>query len=93
MEWSKFWPLWLQKNLRNLSSMKYQWLILLYLPVIFGIFEGRWVEDVWVSLIPVEVGLGFLFGSFLTVFSIRIYAKTKLTEDSDGFYEGEEGME
>jgi len=78
-----FWDAWIQKLLRNIASMKYQWLLLLYIPVVYGMFEGKWINNNWISIIPIEIGLGFLFGSFLTVFTMRIYAKTKLTEEND----------
>ena len=77
-----FWDLWLQKMFRNLASVKYQWMLLIYLPVIWGMFNlvpgtiEPWISDV--------VGLSFLGGGFITLATCRIIAKTKLTEDGDG---------
>ena len=34
-----FWDLWLQKIFRNLASMKFQWMLLLYVPVVWGMFN------------------------------------------------------
>ena len=89
MEWKTFWPLFWQKVLRNFASMKYQWLLLLYAPIIYGMFSGRWIDGKWVSKIGTIEGLSYLGGAFVTVLSIRIYAKTQLCETPKEFYEGE----
>lgn len=78
-----FWDLWIQKIFRNLASMKFQWLLLLYVPVIWGMFHT--IPDVipkvpWIS--PKE-GLAFLGGGFVTLALGRIYAKTKLKDNSN----------
>ena len=83
--WSyKFWGLVAQKLVRNLSSMKFQMLLLLYIPVIYGMFDGKWVNDVWVAKISAETGLAFLGGGYITLALGRIYAQTKLKENGNG---------
>ena len=81
----EFWDLWIQKMFRNVASVKYQWMILIYLPVIWGMFHlipgtnVPWIDD--------KVGLAFLGGGFITLATCRIIAKTKLTEE-DGKHLG-----
>lgn len=79
----KFWDLFAQKLLRNLASMKFQWLMLLYIPIVWGMFQGKWVENIWVAKIPPSLGLGLLGGGFVTLALGRIYAQTKLKENDD----------
>ena len=83
MIWNRFWRLWLQKVIKNLSSMKFQWMLLLYIPVIYGMFSGEWVENKWISKITPEVGLTFLGGGFVTLAGTRLYAKTRIQEPDD----------
>jgi hypothetical protein len=78
-----FWDLWVQKILRNFASIKYQMLILLYVPIIYGMFQGKWVDDVWVAKISATVGLAFLGGGYVTLALGRIYAQTRLKEAED----------
>lgn len=82
-----FWDLWLQKILRNFASMKFQILMLLYIPIIYGMFDGRWVENVWVSKVSAVVGLSFLGGGYVTLALGRMYAPTNLQEldEDDGY--------
>ena len=75
-----FWDLWIQKIFRNVASIKFQMLILLYIPIIYGIFDGRWVSNAWVSKISPTTGLTFLGGGYVTLALGRIYAKTRLQE-------------
>jgi len=82
MKWSDFWKLWVQKLLRNLASMKFQWLLLLYIPTIYGMFQGKWLANTWVAKISPTLGLSFLGGGFVTLALGRIYAQTKLKDDS-----------
>lgn len=68
-----------QKIFRNIASVKYQWLLLLYVPVIYGMFhEGLKSGEPWIS--P-ALGLGFLGGGFITLATSRLIANTKLHED------------
>jgi O-antigen/teichoic acid export membrane protein len=83
---STFWDLWVQKLLRNVASVKYQWLLFLYIPVIWGMFHLKppvppaVVGDPWISA---SVGLTFLGGGFITLATTRIIARTKLTENGN----------
>jgi hypothetical protein len=75
-----FWDLFLQKCFRNVASVKYQWMLLLYVPVIWGMFHiNEKTSQPWISA---AVGLGFLGGGFITLATTRIIARTKLREDS-----------
>lgn len=76
-----FWDLWLMKIFRNIASVKYQWMVLMYIPVIYGMFhvpEGK--TD---PIISATAGLTFLGGGFITLATSRIIARTKLTEDNN----------
>jgi len=78
-----FWDLWLQKIFRNFASVKYQWLTLLYIPIIWGMFNT--IPDVkplerWIS--P-TLGLSFIGGGFITLALGRIYTRTSLKESDD----------
>lgn len=75
-----FWDLWFQKIFRNMASIKFQMLLLIYVPIIYGMFEGKWVNNAWTSKIPATIGLGFLGGGYVTLALGRIYAKTRLKE-------------
>jgi len=78
-----FWDLWVQKIFRNLASMKFQWLLLLYVPVIWGMFHIIPNTTPPAPWIPAATGLGFLGGGFVTLALGRIYAKTKLKENGN----------
>jgi hypothetical protein len=76
-----FWDFFLQKCFRNIASVKYQWMLFLYIPTIWGMFNlNPKTEEPWISA---TLGLGFLGGGFITLATSRIIAKTKLTEDDD----------
>jgi len=77
---SNFWDLWFQKLFRNIASVKYQWLILLYVPVIYGMFNYKpdiTPPETWIS--P-NLGLAFLGGGFITLALGRIIANSRLCE-------------
>lgn len=77
-----FWDLWLQKVFRNFASMKFQWLVLLYVPVIWGMFNTpAGGKEPWISA---SVGLTFLGGGFVTLATSRIIARTSLTNGTNG---------
>ena len=80
-----FWDLWIQKIFRNIASVKYQWMVLIYLPVIWGMFHL--VPGTTLPWISDTVGLAFLGGGFITLATCRIIAKTKLTEDNKNLKE------
>ena len=76
-----FWDLWIQKLLRNVASVKYQWLFYLYVPVIYGMFhEGLTEGQPWISA---TLGLSFLGGGFITLATSRLIANTNLRVCSD----------
>lgn len=76
-----FFDLWLQKIFRNFASVKYQWMLLLYVPIIVGMFtEGFKAGEPFISA---ALGLSFLGGGFITLATSRIIARTKLTEDDN----------
>jgi len=76
-----FWDLWLQKIYRNFASMKFQWLLLLYIPIIWGMFHIN--PDTKLPWISEVAGLAFLGGGFLTLATSRMIAKTKLKETDE----------
>jgi hypothetical protein len=77
-----FWDLWIQKLFRNFASVKYQWLMLLYLPVVWGMFNiNSLTDEPWISA---TLGLSFLGGGFVTLALGRIISRTRLTEDLEG---------
>jgi len=76
-----FWDLWIQKLLRNIASVKYQWLAFLYVPVVWGMFHTNPADKTpWISS---ALGLGFLGGGFITLATSRMIVRTKLREDAD----------
>ena len=77
----EFWILWISKIIRCFASMKFIWLMLLYIPIIYGMYEGQWIAGGWVAKIPPSVGCTLLGGGFVTLALGRIYAKTKLREN------------
>lgn len=79
-----FVDLWLMKIFRNIASMKFQWLLLLYIPTIWGMFNlipNAPVPTPWISA---TVGLSFMGGGFITLATSRIIARTKLTNGTNG---------
>lgn len=83
MNHSHFFRLLYQKLLRNLASVKYQWMLLLYIPVIWGMFN--FMPGTTTPWISATIGLGFLGGGFVTLATTRIIARTKLTENNKEF--------
>lgn len=80
---ASFWDIWIQKCFRNIASVKYQWLMLLYIPIIWGMFHTNVItQKPWISEV---VGLGFLGGGFITLALGRIIAKTRLTEETENY--------
>lgn len=80
---ANFWDLWLQKLFRNIASVKYQWLVILYVPVIYGMFTykpGITPPEPWISA---ALGLSFLGGGFITLALGRIVANSRLCEKPD----------
>lgn len=78
-----FWDLWFQKIFRNFASVKYQWLVLLYIPIIYGMFNiipGVKPLERWIS--P-TLGLSFLGGGFVTLALGRIIIRTRLKDTEE----------
>lgn len=73
-----FWDLWLMKLLRNVASIKYQFLAAFFVLIAYGMFNVTPEGHPWISA---TAGLAFLGGGFLTLATARIISKTKLTED------------
>ena len=80
---ASFWDIWIQKILRNVASMKFQWLLLLYIPTIIGMFMMVPESKPPVPYISATIGLGFLGGGFITLATSRIIAKTRLKENGN----------
>lgn len=78
-----FWDLWVQKLLRNVASMKFQWLVILYVPVVWGMFHINGSVEPLKPWISAQLGLSFLGGGFITLATSRIIARTKLTTNDD----------
>lgn len=74
-----FWDLWLMKLLRNVASIKYQFMIAFFVLIAYGMFNVN--IHTKLPWIPATAGLAFLGGGFLTLATARIISKTKLTED------------
>ena len=89
---SSFWDLWFQKIFRNFASVKYQWLALLYIPIVWGMFNiipdslpiERWISP--------TLGLSFLGGGFVTLALGRIIVRTSL-KDTTGEDAIDRGMD
>ena len=77
-----FWDLWFQKIFRNIASIKIQFLLIFLAIIIYGMFNCP--PDSTVPWISAKLGLGFLGGTFITLATTRIIARTKLTEPSNG---------
>jgi hypothetical protein len=76
-----FWDLWFQKIFRNLASMKFQLLIILYIPIIWGMFNNNpGTKAPWISSVE---GLGFLGGGYITLATSRFLARTSLVEKNN----------
>jgi hypothetical protein len=76
-----FWDLWLQKMFRNIASMKFQLLIILYIPIIWGMFHTiPNTNEPWISSV---VGLGFLGGAYITLATGRLISQSSLVEKVD----------
>ena len=78
-----FWDLWLQKMFRNLASVKYQWMLLIYLPVIWGMFHGvflaierlgfnKLIKKMWRPFR--HLYLLFFFGTSIVFFRVETFS-------------------
>lgn len=73
----KFWDLWFMKHLRNVSSIKYQFLTVFFILIAYGMFNIAPNGEPWITA---TTGLAFLSGGFITLATARIVVKTKLKE-------------
>ena len=73
----KFWDLWFMKHLRNMASIKYQFLVMFFILIAYGMFNIAPNGEPWISDTK---GLAFLGGGFITLTTARIVVKTKLKE-------------
>lgn len=77
----EFWSLWFMKHLRNIASIKYQFMVVFFILIAYGMFNiNECSNQPWISA---NSGLAFLGGGFITLSTIRIVSKTKLTEDGE----------
>lgn len=79
----RFWDLWLMKILRNISSMKFISMVLVYSPIVILMFSGSWVEGAWVSKVSTNVGVPAITGGLVTLILGRVYADTRLRHDDE----------
>ncbi|MCK4454699.1 hypothetical protein KAW18_03580 [candidate division WOR-3 bacterium] len=75
-----FWDLWLMKHLRNIASVKYQFMVAFFMLIVYGMFN---IGPSGVPWIPAVAGLSFLGGGFIALATSRIISKTRLTENED----------
>lgn len=76
-----FWDLWLMKLLRNVASIKYQFLTAFFVLIAYGMFNINEVTKLpWISA---TAGLASLSGGFITLATARVIARTKLKEDGN----------
>lgn len=73
---NRFWSLWLMKVFRNFASMKFMLLILMYIPIVWGMFNL--VPETNTPWISSTLGVSFLGGGFVTMTGARIIANTSL---------------
>ena len=74
----EFWDLWLMKIMRNIASIKYQFMIVFFVLIAYGMFSVGPDGTPWIGATE---GLAFLSGGFLTLATARIISRTKLTEN------------
>ena len=79
----RFWDLWVMKILRNFASMKFQLMLMMAIPTLYGMLTGEYINGEFVSKIPPVVGYSFLTGGFITLAGSRIVAKTSLTSTEE----------
>lgn len=78
---TSFWDLWLMKLLRNFASVKYQCLLLLYCPTIWGMFHTNSTTKLpWITATE---GLTFLSGTFITLAASRVISRGSSSCASD----------
>lgn len=73
-----FWDLWAQKMLRNVASIKYQFMIAFFWVIVYGMYYKKGPDGDY--LIGTVEGLGFLGGGFISLATARLAARTSLFE-------------
>lgn len=76
-----FWDLWAQKVLRNVASVKYQFMVAFFWLILHGMFIEKTTTGE--PLIGVTVGLGFLSGGFITLVTSRLVIRTSLFDPKE----------
>ena len=76
-----FWDLWAQKMLRNIASVKYQFMIAFFYIVAHGMFVAK--NSAGDPLIGVTEGLAFLSGGFITLATSRLIVRTSLFDEKN----------
>ncbi len=77
----KFWDLWAMKNMRNIASVKYQFMVAFFVLVAYGMFGINEISQrPWISA---TAGLAFLGGGFIALATARIISRTRLTENEE----------
>jgi len=82
-----FWDLWIQKIFRNISSIKYQFMVAFFWLVSYGMFVEKNPDGT--PFISATSGLAFLSGGFITLVTSKLLVRTSLFED-DSDYENPE---
>lgn len=73
-----FWDLFLQKMLRNIASVKYQFMVAFFWIICYGMFFVDKKDGT--AFISSTAGLAFLGGGFITLATSRIVLRTSLFE-------------
>jgi len=76
-----FWDLFIQKCLRNVASVKYQFMAAFFWLVVYGMFFVK--DEAGKSFISSVEGLAFLGGGFITLVTSRIVIRTSLFDPKD----------
>lgn len=71
-----FWDLWIQKLLRNVASIKYQFMLAFFALIVYGMFIEKTKDGE--PFITATAGLAFLGGGFITLVTSRIAVRTSL---------------
>jgi len=73
-----FWDMWVQKVLRNIASVKYQFMAAFFYLISHGMFVAKGTDGNF--LISPTEGLAFLSAGFISLATSRIVMRTSLFE-------------
>jgi hypothetical protein len=76
-----FWNAWIMKLLRNVASVKYQFMVAFFFLVVYGMFLHKTPDGM--PFISATQGLAFLSGGFITLVTSRLAIRTSLFESKD----------